>query len=357
MKHTNTNFKTRVSLFLLLALCIGLLSGCGDSNDTTDTASTKDAKQTKQIFAMDTIMELTAYGDNADAGLSDAVKTINTLDKQFDPEYDKSEVYALNQGGTVTVSDPVLDMLDTASLVYDRSGGALNIALYPLIKAWGFIDSDYRTPKTSEVEYWLARADFTGITVEGHDVTLPENTEISFGALAKGCASEYVINAFREAGVESACISLGGNVQTLGTKPDGSLWSVAVTNPNDIGSYVGVISVEEAAVVTSGDYQRYFDAEDGTRYHHILDPATGYSTDNGLRSVTIVCDNGTMADALSTAMFVLGEEGAIAYQQEFGGFEMILITDDGRVVISNGLADSFTETDDSWNYVYLAASE
>lgn len=340
MKHTNMSFKV-VSSLLLFVLCFGLLSGCGDT------------KKTKQIFAMDTIMELTAYGDNADAGLSSAIQTINKLDKQFDPEYEKSEVYALNQGNTVTVSDPILDMLDTASLTYTRSGGALNIALYPVIKAWGFIDSEYRVPDASELQALLAETDFHAIQIEDHDVTLPENMELSFGALAKGCASEYVIDSFRKAGVEYACISLGGNVQTLGTKPDGSLWSVAVTNPKDTGSAVGVIQIGEAAVVTSGDYQRYFEAEDGTRYHHILDPATGYPTDNGLRSVTIVCDNGTTADALSTAMFVLGEEGAISYMQEFGGFEMILITDDGRVIVSGGLADSFTETDDSWNYVYL----
>lgn len=352
MKHTNTSFKRR-SLLLLLVLCVSLLSGCGDTGDSTST----DTKQTKQIFSMDTIMDLTAYGDHAKEGLSAAVKTINQLDKQFDPEYEKSEVYNLNQGNTVTVSDPVLNMLDTASLVYDRSHGALNIALYPLIKAWGFIDSNYHKPEASEVESLLACADFAGIQVTGHDVTLPEGVEISFGALAKGCAAESVMDAFRQAGVESACISLGGNVQTLGTKPDGSLWSVAVTNPKDTGSAVGVLEVAEAAVVTSGDYQRYFDAEDGTRYHHILDPSTGYPTDNGLRSVTIVCDNGTMADALSTTMFVLGEEGAIAYQQEFGGFEMILITKDGRVVVSGGLADCFTEKDDSWDYVYLASVE
>ncbi len=351
MKHTNTNFK-HVARFLLLILCIGLLSGCGTTK-VPDTSGAADAKQTKQIFAMDTIMDLSAYGDHAGEGLSAAVDIINQMDKQLDPEYDKSEVYALNHGTTGTVSDPVLDMLNTASLVYNRSGGALNIALYPVIKAWGFIDGDYRVPDTAELQSLLAKTDFTAIQIEDHTVTLPEKMEISFGALAKGCTSECVIDAFRKAGVESACISLGGNVQTLGTKPDGTLWSVAVTNPKDTGSAVGVLKVGETAVVTSGDYQRYFDAEDGTRYHHILDPATGYPTDNGLHSVTIVCDNGTMADALSTAMFVLGEEGAIAYLQEFGGFEMILITEDGRVVVSSGLADSFTETDDSWDYVYL----
>lgn len=344
MKHTSICSKLFL-LLLPLILCLGLLTGCKQ----------EETKVTKQIFSMDTVMELTAYGDNAEVGLSAAVAAINELNLELDPEYANSPVAALNRGETVTVSDQILDMLETASLVHSRSGGALNIALYPVTKTWGFLDSAYRIPETAELEAALAHTNVDDITIDDHAVTLPDGMEISFGALAKGCTAEYVISLMREAGVEHACISLGGNAQTLGTRPNGELWGVALLNPEDTGSAVGVIQVEEAAVVTSGDYQRFFTGEDGTLYHHILDPATGCPTDNGLQSVTIICDNGTMADALSTAMFVLGEDGAIAYQQEFGGFEMILITHDGRVIVSAGIADHFQIVDESWNYVYLEA--
>ena len=344
MKHTSTCSKL-FSVLLLLVLSLTLLTGCKQ----------EEIKESRQIFSMDTVMELTAYGENAHEGLAKAVAAINELNLQLDPEYEKSPVYALNQGETVSVSDQILDMLETASLVHNRSGGALNIALYPVTKTWGFLDSAYRIPEAAELETALAHINVNDITIDSDSVTLPDGMEISFGALAKGCTAEHVISLMREAGVESACISLGGNAQTLGTRPNGELWGVALLNPEDTGSAVGVIQVAEAAVVTSGDYQRFFTGEDGTLYHHIIDPATGCPTDNGLQSVTIICDNGTMADALSTAMFVLGEDGAIAYQHEFGGFEMILITHDGRVIVSAGIADHFQIVDESWNYVYLEA--
>ena len=121
-------------------------------------------------------------------------------------------------------------------------------------------------------------------------------------------------------GVKSAIISLGGDVQTLGIKPDGSLWSVAVQDPQNTGGYVGILDIAEAAVVTSGSYERYF-TKDGVVYHHILDPKTGYPADSNLLSVTVVCESGAFSDALSTALFILGEEGALEYYREYGDCE------------------------------------
>ena len=173
---------------------------------------------------------------------------------------------------------------------------------------------------------------------------MPAGTQISFGAVAKGCASKYAIDAMRKSGVTSGIVSLGGNVQTLGTKPDGSNWIVAVEDPNDTSSYVGTLSVGETAIITSGSYQRYFVGPDGMKYHHIIDPSTGRPADNDLVSVTIVCPDGTLADALSTAMFVLGENAALKYWRENGGFEMIMINKDNEIMCTTGLIEVFTLT-------------
>ena len=177
-----------------------------------------------------------------------------------------------------------------------------------------------------------------------YSVRMPAGTQISFGAVAKGCASNRAIEAMRNAGVESGIVSLGGNVQTLGLKPDGSNWTIAVEDPNDTGSYIGTLSVGETAVVTSGSYQRYFVGNDGVKYHHLIDPSTGKPAENGLVSVTVVCSDGTLADCLSTAMFILGEDAAIKYWRDNGGFDMIMITDDNRVVCTRGLIEVFTLT-------------
>lgn len=335
----------------LLGLCLlAALTGCGESK-----------AHEKQIFSMDTVMTLTAYGKNAETGLDSAVGVINSMDTMLDPENENSDVYAMNhaKGQPTVVHGQVAEMLKTAASVYDRSGGALDLAVYPLVKAWGFVDGQYTVPSDETISALLGDIDFSQVKLtdfaETGDylVTVPDGMALTFGAVAKGCAAGYAVAALRAAGVTSAIVSLGGNVQTLGTKPDGSDWNVAVQDPNDTGSYVGILSVGETAVVTSGGYQRYFE-EDGVRYHHILDPATGYPADSGLLSVTVVCTDGTTADALSTALFVLGEDKALDYWRTYGGFDLVLVTDDDRVVVTSGLYGSFQSYGDGYTYDYAS---
>ncbi len=335
----------------LIALALALtlaLAGCGKN--------TAAEKHERQLFAMDTVMLLTAYGDAGDAALAAAVDTINALAADLDPEKDGSSVYALNTGagGPVAVSADCLAVLETALAVYRETDGALDPALYPVIQAWGFTTGQYRVPEPSELDELLAAKNTDSIILDAAagTVALPAGMAISLGAVAKGYAAQQAIDAARAAGVDHAIFSLGGNVQTLGdTRPDGQPWQVAVTDPNDTGSYVGTLSVGQTAVVTSGGYQRYFD-QDGQRYIHILDPATGRPVDNGLLSVTVVTPDGTRADALSTALFVLGEDGALSYAAAHEDVDLVLVTDDGRVIVTAGLAGGFTEHAEGYTYEY-----
>ena len=155
----------------------------------------------------------------------------------------------------------------------------------------------------------------------------------------------------RNAGVTSGIISLGGNVQTLGLKPDGTNWTVAVQDPNNSSSYLGVISVGETAVVTSGTYQRYF-TQNGKTYHHLINPETGRPINNTLTSVTIICEDGTLADCLSTALFIMGESKALNYWRTYGGFEMILVNKDNQITCTKGLMEQFTLANDNYTLRY-----
>ncbi|MBP3539817.1 MAG: FAD:protein FMN transferase, partial [Oscillospiraceae bacterium] len=148
-------------------------------------------------------------------------------------------------------------------------------------------------------------------------------------------------------------ISLGGNVQTLGLKPDGTNWNVAVQDPNNTASYLGVVSVGETAVVTSGSYQRFFTDARGNTYHHIISPTSGYPVTNSLVSATIICEDGTLADCLSTAMFVLGETRAINYWRTYGGFEMILVTRENQIICTKGLMEEFTLTNENYKLKFV----
>lgn len=329
-------------------LCFSMLlplTACGEGKE-----------EHKQLFAMDTVMTLTAYGKNAQAGLDAATSVINAMDTALDPENPKSTIYAINNanGANIAVSGQIASMLSTAQLVYQRSGGALDPSIYPLIKRWGFIDGKYYVPTDEEISEELAKRCFDKLNINsfpssgGYSVSLPAGGEIGLGAVAKGNASAYAIDAMRQAGVKSGIVSLGGNVQTLGLKPDGSNWTVAVQDPNYPDSYLGVLSVGEAAVITSGSYQRYFTDMRNHSYHHILNPSTGYPTANSLVSVTIICTDGTMADCLSTAMFVLGENRALEYWRTYGGFEMIMVNSSNQVTCTKGLIEKFTLSNDSY---------
>lgn len=336
-----------ILIFIMLTSCAAAAK---------DSASS-DEKYQKQVYAMDTVMILTAYGENAEEALKEAEEAILSLESDLDPEAEGGSVYALNQnaGTAVAVSEDCVNIMSTTLAVFRETGGALDPGLYPIIKAWGFISGDYRVPSQDELDVLLAQMDTASIQLdeESMTVTLPSGMEVSFGAAAKGYTAQKVLDIMAEAGVESAIVSLGGNVQTLGdTKPDGSQWTVAVIDPNDTGSYVGLLHTGQTAVVTSGGYQRYFE-EDGVTYIHILNPETGCPVDNDLLSMTVVTSDGTRADALSTALFVLGSEGALEYAESHEDVELVIITKDNRVIVTAGLTDCFSESGEGYTYEYL----
>jgi thiamine biosynthesis lipoprotein len=354
MKKTNT--VTRIVCALLCVLLTLPLAGCGE---------TKESKSV--LFAMDTTMTLVAYGKNRESGLAAAESVIYSMDAMLDPERESSTVWAINHanGENVVVPGQVADMLAAAKQVYQQSGGALDLTVYPLLKLWGFIDKKYYVPYDSEILDQLSRVCFDKVVLTSfpssgtYTVSMPSYGEMSFGAVAKGCAADKAIAAMRAAGVTSGIVSLGGNVQTLGLKPDGTQWRVGIEDPNNPGSnYIGVLNVGEAAIVTSGSYQRFFtQVATGNTYHHILKPSSGYPVSNNLVSVTIICRDGTMADCLSTAMFVLGEVQSLNYWRSYGktdggGFDMILITKDNRVICTKGLIEDFTLVNEGYTLSY-----
>ena len=337
--------RTKVTKTISFILCLAmLLPLC---------ACTSAEPVQEQVFAMDTVMTLTAYGKHAEAGLNSAKGIISAMDTMLDPDSESSYTYKINNanGKAVTVTPQIAQMLNTAFDVYEKSKGALDLSVYPLYLAWGeFKEETGRVPSAEEIDELLKNLHFGDMEITGfagesnYTVCFPAGTEISFGATAKGCAAAYAIEAMKKEGVESGIVSLGGNVQTLGTKPDGSNWTVAVEDPHDTSTYIGTLSVGETAIVTSGSYQRYFIDDNGARYHHLINPKTGRPADSGLLSVTIICEDGTLADCLSTAMFVLGEDAALNYWRNNGGFEMIMITTDNQVICTNGLIEVFNLT-------------
>ena len=352
-------------------MAIGMLSGCGTSVDTekskndsrkaveqttqaeadtnSKTQNEEDKSESRDIFAMDTYMTLTAYGKNAKKALDEAVDEINNIEQLVSTGIDSSEVSQINKNGKGSVSETTGYLIKRSKEIYDSTNGVFDITIYPIMQAWGFPTENYRVRGKKELKEvrGLMGADHVLYDEKKQEVTLnKEGMKIDLGGIAKGYTSSKVMDIFKENGISSAVISLGGNVQTLNGKPDGSDWRVAVENPADTGSYIGVLSIKDKAVITSGGYERYF-KQDGKTYHHIIDPANGYPANNGLTSVTIVSDDGTLADGLSTSLFIMGPEKAQKYWKEHSDeFDTILVKDDGSILVSEGLAEYFTSESD-----------
>ena len=313
---------------LLLTIFALSLTACGE---------TAAESETRTVYAMDTVMNLTVYGENAAAALESAEKELHTLDEAvLSRTAEGSELYALNTSNGETVeygADDILPaLIETALTISDATDGAFDPTLAPVLDAWGFTKDEHRVPSADELKELLSHTGCGKVALEktagGWTVTL----------------------------LDGAQLDLGGDVFVMGRKTDGSDWRIAVKDPADTESYLGVVSAADKFVVTSGVYERYFE-ENGVRYHHILDPKTGCPAESGLVSVTVLCENGAWADALSTACFVLGPDGALALRDDLADqgtdFELILATDDGRVLYTDGLAGAFTPNDES-GYTYEA---
>lgn len=325
----------RLSGVLLFLLCIAMLTACQNSDENK--------KVSKDIFAMDTYMTVTAYGKNAENGVNKAVDEINRLETVLSAEKQESDIYKLNETGSGTLSADTKNIVSKALEINKTTNGAFDISIYPLMVKWGFTTQKYNVPSKNEISKLLKDVDSSKIIFDekSGNIKLKENMKIDLGGIAKGYTSNRVMQIFKECGVKSGLVSLGGNVQALGTKTDGTAWQIAIENPDKSSDYIGVVSVKDKAVITSGGYERYFE-KNGKTYHHILDPETGYPAESGVKSVTIVSDDGTLADALSTSLFVMGKEKALDYWREHKNeFDTVLVEDNGDITITGGLEKIF----------------
>ena len=295
------------------------------------------------FFAMDTVMDFTIYEES---GLIDQSESlIASLESLVSVTDADSELYAINQTGSGMLTEEASSLMKQALEICRRTDGALDLSIYPIVRAWGFTTGSYQVPDEAEIQALLPLVDYRKIQYDAATgtVTLPEGMEIDLGSVAKGYAGQLAAQMLREHGVQSALLNLGGNVQTVGTKPDGSPWQIGIKDPQGEDAMM-VLSVEDQAVVTSGGYERYFE-QDGQTYWHIMDPSTGHPADSGLISVTIVGDEGVVCDGLSTALFVMGLEKAADLWAQSCNFEAVFVTASGEVYITEGLQDRFALTE------------
>ncbi len=305
----------------------------------------------QDVFAMDTYMTVTAYGEKCTEAVQAAVDEINRLDNLWSVGNADSEISIVNENGSIILSDETYTVVKEATKLYESTGGLFDITVYPLMVEWGFTTEDYKVPTDDKIKELLKLTGIDKITLddETHQLTLKSGTQIDLGGIAKGYTSAKIMDIFSEYGIKSGLVSLGGNVQLCGSKIDGSNWRVGVENPDNTikalstSDYIGVIEISDKALITSGGYQRYFVDEDGNKHHHIIDPRTGSPSDSGLISVTIVSDDGLLADGLSTSLFIMGKDEAVNYWHEHSDeFDFVMVDSDGKIYVSKGIENNFS---------------
>lgn len=291
----------RIAVLLIISV---LLCGCTREGSGTH-------------FAMDTVMTFSVWGGDWEEALDGCVETVNALEADFSVTRPDSILSRINAGERVELPEEYEELMERVLAISQQTHGAFDPRMRRLSQAWGFYDEEHHVP---------------GEDVIRQAVSQPE---WDLGGALKGYAGDVLCAVLAENGVRRGILSLGGNIQTFGEKPDGTPWRIGIQNPEG-GADLGLLSVTGTkAVVTSGDYQRFFE-EDGIRYHHILDPETGYPADSGLRSVTVISESGLKADCLSTALFVMGLEEGTAFWREWGDFEAVFVTTEGKIYATEG---------------------
>lgn len=311
-------------------------------------------RETLELFAMDTYMTFVAIGDGADDVLADLSRTVNTLESSLSRTVDTSEVSRLNRDGSAVWDEDGAQLLSWALQHSQETDGAFDITIAPLVELWGITSDSPRVPSQAEIDALLPLVGYEHVhQSEFCSISLDEGCSVDLGGIAKGYASDKTAELFAGSGISGGFVSLGGNVYVHGVTAEGQPWNVAIQDPRNTEAYACTLRLSDAFVVTSGGYQRFFTGPDGTVYQHIIDPATGYPVQSDLLSVSIVTcrDNGgtgTMADAYSTALYVMGETAAVDFwRQHSAAFDMVLVTADGRLLYTPGLADCFNKTEGS----------
>ncbi|MDO4535590.1 MAG: FAD:protein FMN transferase [Clostridium perfringens] len=342
-----TNFRKITIVITLLILLFITIYKSVPLFLTTTSASKNIEKLSTEVFAMDTVMSITTYNSNEDV-LNLCKERILELENLFSVTDESSEIFTLNTNKELAPSKDTYSIIKKAVEISNETNGALDISIYPILKAWGFTTGNYNILSTNEINNLLDTVNYRKINLGKDKITLPYNMEIDLGGVAKGYTSNELIKLLKENDIESALINLGGNVHTLGSKVDGTPWKVAIKSPTD-ASNVLAISVIDKAVITSGAYERYFTDDLGNKYGHIIDPKTGKPTESDLLSVTIIGDDGVLCDALSTSLFVLSLDDSINYYKNHNDFEAIFITIDNELYITEGIKDDITLLDNYSN--------
>jgi thiamine biosynthesis lipoprotein len=297
--------------------------------------------------AMGTVMTHKAFGLHAEDSLKAVRREVAWIEGLFSRFLPHSEISRVNGSAGIKSEKVSLETYDVLSKAVEFSRsfpGCFDVTIEPLVTLWSMGQKSRAQPAESSIKQVLPLVNYRDLILDPREITAGlrnAGQSVDLGGIGKGFASDRIREVFKQFGISSACSNLGGNVVTVGAKPDGSPWQIGIQHPRQENNLIGSVSVVNQTVVTSGDYQRYFTDSQGKRHHHILDPTTGYPAASGLISVSIVTEKSVAADTLSTVLFVAGMEKGLEFLRSFPQTEAILVDSDLQVYATQGLRYRF----------------
>ncbi|WP_231272360.1 FAD:protein FMN transferase [Clostridium botulinum] len=338
------NLKKYILLIISLLMLVLSLGGCGK----------KEVKQyTKTFIALGTAINFNIFSHNekeAQLALEEGVKKVKEIENKMSVNIKQSEISTLNTNGQSKVSDEIFYVIKNGLKYSKIAKGKFDITVEPLVRIWGIGTDHARIPNNNEISNAKKLINYNNVSLDekNNKVTLGRSQQMDLGAIAKGYAADEAKKVFLKHNIKSGTINLGGNVMTIGNKVDGSEWKIGMQNPfGTRDDCMGIVYGKNLSVVTSGNYERYFE-KDGVRYHHILDIDTGYPSKSEVISATIISENGIDGDALSTTVYILGVEKGLELIEELKGIDAILITKDRKVYVTKNIKNKFQIIDESF---------
>ncbi|MCI9449776.1 MAG: FAD:protein FMN transferase [Clostridiales bacterium] len=317
------------------------------------------------IYGMDTYITLRFAGkgqkeDYLDSVRDECARIIAKNEKLMSSHDEEAQIWGLNHDVDVILdAEPDLSAVLTSAVhLAEISDGAFSPTLGSLTELWN-VSGGGPVPRSEEIEAASEHTDYRNISVDSGRISITDKEcKIDLGGIAKGYTAQELLVYLNGTDISYGLVSMGGNIGVFGDKTGGNPFKVGICDPDNTSSVIGYLSIDDGFIAVSGDYERFFE-EDGKKYHHIIDPETGYPAESGLRSVAVWSNNGGTADALSTALFVMGEERALEFYRESDvRFEAVMINDRHEIILTDGIKDgSFELSEDSYTLIGEAEGE
>lgn len=345
--------KKIIVMIMTILLTCGLI-GC---NKETQEEEPKEPLSRTEIF-MGTVVKVTIYDGGSEEILDKAFERVVEIEDLVSINKEGTELQNLNENAGikgVKLSDTTYDIIEKGIKYSKMSDGGYDLSIGPLVKLWSIGLPEANVPTKEKIQETIQYIDYSKVKLnpQTKEVFLSEeNMIVDLGSIAKGYAADEIVEILKKEGVTQAIVDLGGNIYAMGLKEGNKNWKIGIQNPfDDRGSVVGSVSVTDKSVVTSGIYERFLE-KDEVKYHHILNPKTGYPYETDIVGVSIIADESIDADALSTLVFTKGIEEGIKFVEQLDGIDAVFINKDNEVYITEGIKDNFKLINESFKLAY-----